>query len=171
MRAAWTLRGTSGAPWYAALLGAVTPAAAGPNPNAPYRDDADARHDLAEARERAASAHHLVMVIFGGNWCPDCVVLHRSLETGATHVYASQHFEFVAVNIGRFDRNLDLANELGVTLKKGVPAAVILEADGTVIGRTMNGELEASRNYTPAQILGFMQDVVEKHTVAFPNRR
>ena len=111
------------------------------------------------------------MVIFGGNWCPDCIVLHRSLETGETRTYAQAHFEFVAVDIGRFDHNVDIADELGVTLKKGVPAAVIVRADGSVVGRTMNGELEASRNYSPVQILGFMRNVVEKHSVVFPDGR
>ena len=153
------------------LLAAAISAVAGSQPVAPYRDSADARQDLSAAKQRAAAAHQLVMVIFGANWCPDCIVLHHSLESGETQVYAREHFQFVDVSIGNHDRNLDLAEELGVTLKKGIPAAVILQPDGTVIGRTMNGELEASRKYSPSQILGFMQDVVEKHSIAFPDRR
>lgn len=155
----------------AALVLMATVAFAAANPNAPYRDSADSRQELTAAKQRAAAANHLVMVIFGANWCPDCVVLHRSLESGETEIYARQHFEFVAVNVGNFDKNLDLAKEFGVTLKKGIPAAVILAPDGTVVGMTNHGELEASRNYTPQQILGFMQDIVEKRQVVFPDRR
>ena len=160
------------------LMAGSLPALADANPHAPYHDDADAHRDLAAARERAASARHLVMVIFGANWCPDCIVQHHSLDTGATEKYARDHFDFVDVSVGEFDpqlgrfnRNWELAEELGVTLKKGIPAAVILRPDGRVVARTMNGELEASRRYSPEQILDFLRGVVERQAVDFPDHR
>jgi hypothetical protein len=33
--------------------------------------------------------------------------------------YAEKHFEIVGVNIGQMDANLDIAQRLGVNLKKG----------------------------------------------------
>jgi thiol-disulfide isomerase/thioredoxin len=162
----------------AGLLAGSWVAGADVNPNAPYHDDADSHRDLAAARQRAAATRHLVMVIFGANWCPDCIVLHHSLDTGATEKYAREHFDVVDVSVGEFDpqlgrynRNWELAEELGVTLKKGIPAAVILRPDGRVVGRTMNGELEASRRYSPEQILDFLRGIVERQTVDFPDHR
>jgi thiol-disulfide isomerase/thioredoxin len=133
----------------------------------PYRADADPRKDLADAEQRAAQANHLVMVIFGANWCPDCLVLHKNLEQGATMEYAQQHFEVVSVDVGDLNKNLKVADDLGVTLKKGIPVAAILEG-GKVIATTNRGELESSRHYSAQQILGFMQEIVDNRRVVFP---
>lgn len=134
----------------------------------PYRADADPVKDLADAEERAAKANHLVMVIFGANWCPDCRMLHKNLGEGATQDYARQHFELVSVDIGNHDKNLKIAEELGVTLKKGIPVAAILQADGKLVATTNRGELESSRHYSPQQILAFMHEIVENRRVVFP---
>lgn len=133
----------------------------------PFHADANPRQDLADAKNKAAKEHRLVMVIFGANWCPDCLALHRNLSEGATQEYAQHNFEVVNVDVGEKDRNLDFAKDLGVTLKKGIPVAAILQ-DGKVIATTNQGELEASRHYSPQQILAFMHEIVENRRVVFP---
>ncbi len=133
----------------------------------PYHADADPRKDLADAKNKAIKEHRLVMVIFGANWCPDCLALHRNLNEGATQEYAQHNFEVVNVDVGEKDRNLDFAKDLGVTLKKGIPVAAILQ-DGKVIATTNQGELESSRHYSPQQILAFMHEIVENRRVVFP---
>jgi thiol:disulfide interchange protein len=133
----------------------------------PYRSDADPRKDLAEASQRAARSGKLVMVTFGANWCPDCQVLHTSLYESPTREYAQQNFEFVNVDVGWFDRNLDLALELGVKLD-GIPVAVFLAPGREAVGNTNRGELEASREYSSKLILAFLREVVERRRVVFP---
>jgi thiol-disulfide isomerase/thioredoxin len=152
-----------------ALLALALPAgaqvAAG---HGPYNEAADARKDLAAARQRARVAGRDVMVIFGANWCPDCIVLHRLLDTPENLAYVQRHFETVGVDLGRFDKNLDLAKELGVNLDRGIPAAAFLAPDGKPIGNTNAGELEASRNYHSATILRFLREVAEHHKIVRP---
>lgn len=135
----------------------------------PYNPDADAKKDLAAAKARARAAHKDVMVIFGANWCGDCIVLHRLLDEPETRAYVRAHFEVVAVDLGRYDKNLDLAEKLGVNLDKGIPAAAFLAADGTAIGNTNQGELEPSRNYHSDMILRFLRDVAEHHKITRPH--
>ena len=60
------------------------------------------------------------MVVFGGNWCPDCRALHDRLRESPVREYVQEHFEIVNVNIGEMDANLGIAKELGVNLEKGV---------------------------------------------------
>jgi thioredoxin 1 len=134
----------------------------------PYRSDVDSRRQLAAARERAAAAGKLVMVTFGANWCPDCLVLHKSLQESPTREYAQDNFEFVNVDIGWLDKNLDLALELGVTPDQGIPVAVFLEPGREAVGNTNRGELEASRKYSSKLILAFLREVVERRRVVFP---
>ncbi len=135
----------------------------------PYHPDADAHKDLAAAEARARASHKIVMVIFGANWCEDCVVLHRNLDSGAVHDYVKSHFEVVSVDVDQFDKNLDVVKTCGTDLKKGIPVASFLNADGTVIGSTTNGELEPSRKYQSAQVLRFLHELVDNHRITTPH--
>jgi len=46
------------------------------------------------------------------------------------------------VNIGEMNANLEIAKDLGVSLKNGVPAAAFFAPDGKPVGITNQGELE-----------------------------
>ncbi|HUA63261.1 MAG TPA: thioredoxin family protein [Verrucomicrobiae bacterium] len=134
----------------------------------PYRPDADARKDVAAAQARARASHKVVMVIFGANWCEDCRVLHNNLDSAALHDYVQSHFEVVSVDVGQFDKNLDVVKSAGADLKKGIPVAAFLSSDGALIGTTNNGELEPSRKYGAQQVLRFLREVVDNHKITTP---
>lgn len=44
-----------------------------------------------------------------------------------------KNFRVVKVNVGRFDRNVELAQSYGIQLKKGIPTVVILSGSGKVL--------------------------------------
>jgi thioredoxin 1 len=134
----------------------------------PYRTDADARKDIAESQARARTSKKSVMVIFGANWCEDCLVLHHNLDAPGTSDYVRSHFEVVSVDVGQFDKNLDVAKSLGVDLNKGIPVAAFLDWDGKAIGNTNKGELEPSRKYHSEQILNFLHEVVDHRKITTP---
>ena len=134
----------------------------------PYPKDTDARRDIAAARARGRDRDHFVMVTFGANWCADCRALARQLAADPVKEYADANFEIVKVDIGDFDRNLDVATDLGVDLQMGIPVAVFFDRDGDVIGATNRGELEPSRSYTSRQILAFLRDVVDRGHIGAP---
>jgi thioredoxin 1 len=133
-----------------------------------YPPPEKAAHDLQLARQRAKTSGKLLMVIFGGNWCEDCRVLHARLSESPTREYVEKHFEVVSINIGEMNANLQIAKDLGVTLSKGVPAAGFFDADGKRVGLTNNGELEPARQYDAQQVLRFLRKVAEEHVVEKP---
>jgi hypothetical protein len=49
-----------------------------------YPPPGDAARDLQLAKQRAKSSGKLLMVVFGGNWCEDCRVLHARLGESPT---------------------------------------------------------------------------------------
>ena len=75
---------------------------------------------------------------------------------------------FVTIDVGRKDLNIDLAAELGVTVSNGIPVAVFFSPDGDLIGTTNQGELEPSRYFSSSQILRFVRKVVEYQEVTKP---
>jgi len=81
------------------------------------------------------------MVEFGADWCPDCQVLTKQLNEPLLRDYVSGHFVVYTVDVGQFDKNLDLAKSLGVDVGQGIPTAAFLSADGKNLGATNGGEL------------------------------
>jgi thioredoxin len=136
----------------------------------PYDSRADARQDIADARERAIVSGKLLMVTFGANWCPDCLTLHKNLADPTTREYAARRFEFVNIDVGEFDKNADVARELGVQVN-GIPLAVFFGPDGRPICDTTRGELEPSRHYTSREILEFLREVADYGRVVSPDQR
>jgi thiol-disulfide isomerase/thioredoxin len=134
----------------------------------PYPPPGQAAADLKRAEARAKSSGKILMVIFGGNWCPDCHVLHQRLAESPVREYAEKRFEIVGINIGEKNANLDIAKRLGVTLDKGVPAAAFIGPDGKPIGNANQGELEAARGYSPQQVLTFLRNVAEHSLIEKP---
>jgi thioredoxin 1 len=134
----------------------------------PYPPPASAASDIQKARERAKGSGRLLMVVFGGNWCPDCRALDSRLHEQPVRDYVEKRFEIVNVNIGEMNANLDIAKDLGVSLKKGVPAAAFYTSDGKQVGITNAGELEPARQYDAKQVLTFLRQVAEQHVIEKP---
>ena len=127
----------------------------------PYDEKADAKADLQRALSAAKSSSMPVLVIFGANWCPDCRALDQALSTGKNAELVAREFKVVKVDVGNFDRNLDLAARYGNPIKKGIPAAVVLSPEDQVLYATRLGELADARNMSETGIYDFFKRVTE----------
>lgn len=107
------------------VLGAFLAASAVAAP-LPYDESADAKAEVQRALTAAKRSQVPVFVIFGANWCEDCRVLDRAIQSGKSAELLAREFKVVKVDIGNFDRNLDIVAAYGNPIKKGIPAAVIL---------------------------------------------
>ena len=88
------------------LMVALTCQAADPM----YNETADARADIKQALAKAATTGVPVLVIFGANWCGDCKILDMAIKQGASALLVVKEFKVVKVNVGRFDRWIQLVN-------------------------------------------------------------
>lgn len=111
----------------------------------PYDEAADAKADIGAVLTDASQSKLPVLVVFGANWCGDCKMLDAALKTGAAAPLIAKNFHVVKVNVGKFDRNVDIAELYGVPLKKGIPAVVVLSAQGKPLYATRGGELADAR--------------------------
>jgi len=109
------------------------------------------------------------MITFGANWCMDCRTLYYNLKTDDVMAYTDGVFRFANVDVGKFNRNRDVAEELGVDLARGIPVAIFFDPAGNKIGTTNDGQLEPARYYTSKQILKFVRDIVEKSLIGSPD--
>jgi thiol-disulfide isomerase/thioredoxin len=128
----------------------------------PYSGVAIPQTDIKTALAAAKQDGKLVLLDFGANWCPDCLVLNKLFEDPAVHPYLQDHFRVVRIDVGVFDRNLDTAKKYGNPIEKGIPAVVILTSNETMIATTKDGALANARSATAQDILGYLKMWVSK---------
>ncbi|MFC3108412.1 thioredoxin family protein [Undibacterium arcticum] len=144
------------------LFGAVFATAAVGATNLPYDEKADANADLKQALSQAKSSNKKVLVVFGANWCPDCRELDKALH-GKSAALIDGKFIVVKVDVGQFDKNLELAKSYGNPIKKGIPAAVLLTSDNQVLYASKGGELSDARHMGDNGVYDFFNQVLNKH--------
>jgi thioredoxin 1 len=121
-----------------------------------YQVSGDAKAEIAESLRRASTSHKRVLLVFGANWCYDCHVLDEAFHSPEILPVLEKSYEVVHVDIGRMDRNLDLAKQYDVPLDRGVPAIAVLDSDGKLVFSQKRGEFEAARSMAPEDILDFL---------------
>lgn len=132
------------------------------DPNHPYDEQADPKADIAAALERAQADSKLVLLDFGANWCPDCIVLAALFEDPSVKPYLDEHYHVVHIDVGYWDKNLDVSEQYGKPIDKGIPAVVVLTPDGEMVATTKAGELANARTATAQDILAYLHQWVSK---------
>lgn len=146
-----------------ALAAPLAQAAAGP-----YDEAADAHKDVQAAFDAAAKAQRPVLVIFGANWCGDCRALDTALKAPANAELINKEFVVVKVDVGNFDRHLDIAERYGNAIKKGIPAAAVLSPQQALLYTTKGGELANARKMSDTGVYDFFRGVVASAKTATP---
>jgi thioredoxin 1 len=121
-----------------------------------YSTSANANEEIADALKIAAKTGKRVLLDFGGNWCYDCHVLDAAFHMPEIAPVLNQNFVVVHVDIGEYNKNLDVAKKYDVPLEKGVPAMAVLDSNGTTLFSQKKGEFEKARSLAPEDILAFL---------------
>jgi thiol:disulfide interchange protein len=128
-------------------------APANPNPQL-YKAHANATQDIGRALVTAARQHKNVLIDFGGNWCIDCHVLENAFHQPRIAPLLNNNYIVVHVDVGKYDKNLDLAKKYHVNLEKGVPSLAVLDSQGKVLYAT--GDFERARMMSEDDVIQFL---------------
>ena len=93
----------------------------------PYDASANADQQVAAARARAAATGKRLLIELGANWCSDSRALAGVLELPEVKSFLAQHYEVVLVDVGRFDRNLQIPRRYGVMHLRGISTPLIID--------------------------------------------
>jgi|SRR6185312_2473205 len=119
-----------------------------------YPANANAPKEIREGISAAARQHKRVLLVFGANWCIDCHVLDRAFHQPRIEPLLHDNFVVVHVDVGQYDKNLDLASKYHINLKKGVPSVAVLGTNGALI--TSSSELEKAHLLTEEDVMDFL---------------
>lgn len=156
-----------------AVLSLAAPAVAAPAPKLkitdyaqlrtplpyPYNEKANAMADVDRALARAKATGKLLLIDLGGNWCGDCRILAATMEQTELRPFLAKHYEIVSVDVGRFDRNLDVPARYGITTRlEGVPALLVVDpkTGRQLVSRAKVAELADARHMRPQDLADWL---------------
>jgi protein disulfide-isomerase len=151
--------------WYLLLAASMAVSTACLAGDLPYDEHANAAAGVREALAEAHASHKDVLLVFGANWCPDCRALDAALHARQAAALGEK-FVLVKVDVGNFDRNLDLARHYEVPLQKGIPAVAMLTGDDRLLYVTRGGELASAHRMSESGIVDFFSHVLAGQTAA-----
>ena len=125
----------------------------------PYDEKADAMAEVDRALARAKASGKLVLIDLGGNWCGDCRILAATMELPELKAFLARHYEIVNVDVGRFDRNLEVPARYGITSRlEGVPALLVVDpkTGRQLVSRAKVAELADARHMRPQALADWL---------------
>ena len=93
----------------------------------PFDEASDAYSDVDAALSAANTAGKNAIIIMGANWCHDSCALAAHFLTPRFETMLSENFEYVYVDTGIKNRNLDIAAEFGIDKLEGTPTIVFVD--------------------------------------------
>lgn len=153
--------------WNGGRIALVLAAALLPRQDPPRRlfdESADPARDIAAAAERARPEDRRVLVVWGANWCSWCRMLDDLSENDPkVRLELLCEYEVVHADLGRLDKNLELAASYGADIARGagIPYLTFLDAEGKILGSASTAPLELPfrlrdrrrKGYDPAKVL------------------
>jgi thiol:disulfide interchange protein len=118
---------------------------------------ADAATQVRDALAEATRQHKRVLLDFGGNWCGDCQILDYYFHQPPNAGLIDHNYVLVDIDVGQLDHNVALANQYGVTLRHGVPALAIVDAQGHVLYSQNGGEFSSMGKVDPAAVTALLE--------------
>lgn len=135
-----------------------------------YDEKADAARDISRARERAKKDNRRVLVMWGENKCEFCAYLNQLMHTDPRiKQLIETEYDWIKVDIGKFDKNIDLANNQQVPIDKpgfGAPALCVIEpGGGQSIGVVGGNEMVAKPMMPPNNVFDsdFVYNFLDKN--------
>lgn len=122
-----------------------------------FDEKADAHQQIAAAIAAASKSGKNIILDFGANWCGDCHALEAQMHKPELAAIIEKNFVVVSVDVGKMDKNVDLAEKYHVPLKKGIPALAVLDPHGTLLFAQDQGQFEDARHMTYEAIKAFFE--------------
>jgi thioredoxin 1 len=121
----------------------------------PYDEAADAHAQVAAALAEAQRSGKHVLLDFGANWCPDCRVLAGISDRPEVKPWLDANYVTVLIDTGRHNKNLDIAQQYGMTLQ-AIPRVLVLTPDGKAVNRDEALALGDARTMAPQDVVALL---------------
>ncbi|HEY3245173.1 MAG TPA: thioredoxin family protein [Phycisphaerae bacterium] len=126
-----------------------------------YDKQADGDQQIAAALPAAKRENKRVLLQFGANWCGWCHKLHALFHDDKDIDRELRYeYEVVLIDVDKTDgakHNAKIDERYGNPTQHGLPALVVLDADGQQLTTQDTGELEEGDHHNPEKVLAFLK--------------
>jgi len=127
-----------------------------------YDQRADGSEQIADALAQAKREGKHVLLQFGANWCGWCHKLHRLFKNDKDiAAFLEANYVLVLVDVDKVEgkeHNADVNERFGNPCQFGLPALVVLDADGKKLTMQDSGKLEEGDHHDPKKVMNFLRD-------------
>mgnify|MGYP001017544056 FL=1 len=127
----------------------------------PYDENADALNSISKALKIAELENKYVLLQMGGNWCPDCRTLGEYFTRPDIKAWLDDRAILVSVDVGEWNRNLNIVERYGNPISEGIPALVLLNSENEVMFATLAGELASARSMSKDDLIVWLQTKID----------
>ncbi len=125
-----------------------------------YDEKKDAYPAFEKILNNKAKKPKKTLVIFGANWCKDCIVLDDSMKNEPLKSFVAKNFNVLKVDVGRDGRNQALKDFFGLPAKRGIPALGIVDETGNILYRSSDGKFSKARNISQDEVKVFLTQYI-----------
>ncbi len=136
-----------------------------------YDEHADSSKLIQAAITEAARSQKNIVLDFGANWCGDCHALDMQMHKPELASLIQRNYVVVHVDVGRFDKNRDIAEKYHVPIKHGIPALAILDSHGKLLYAQDQGQFADARGLDDESFKQFFARWIPRRAGGLPASR
>ena len=101
------------------------------------------------------------ILIFGGKWCPDCRILDGTLQLPTIKKFMEEKYQIMHIDVGRYDKNMDLISYFGIPKDKGVPRVMVFDKNKVILNKKSTKEWTTARDRGKQEVFNYFQDLAQ----------
>lgn len=127
----------------------------------PYNGEIYSESDIERFLDSSINKSKQPIIIFGGNWCPDCRILEGTLQLPTIKKYMIEHYEIMHVDVGRYDKNMNLISYFKIPKEEGVPRVLVFDINKNILNMESTKEWTTARDRKQQEIFNYFQALVQ----------
>ena len=127
----------------------------------PYNGEIYSESDIERFLDSSINKSKQPIIIFGGNWCPDCRILEGTLQLPTIKKYMIEHYEIMHVDVGRYDKNMNLISYFKIPKEEGVPRVLVFDTNKNILNMESTKEWTTARDRKQQEIFNYFQALVQ----------
>ena len=127
----------------------------------PYNGEIYSENDIERFLDSSINKSKQPIIIFGGNWCPDCRILEGTLQLPTIKKYMIEHYEIMHVDVGRYDKNMNLISYFKIPKEEGVPRVLVFDTNKNILNMESTKEWTTARDRKQQEIFNYFQALVQ----------
>jgi len=127
----------------------------------PYNGEEYSAEQINDFLDETLQQSKQPILIFGGNWCPDCRILDGTLQLPTIKKFMNKNYNIMHIDVGRYDKNMELISYFGIPKEKGVPRVLVFDKNKIIINKKSTKEWTTARDRRKQEVFDYFQGLAQ----------